>query len=446
VSAHADRPIFARGHSLAPGRHTGAPEHTTEYVRLFPDLTPHVVDEAWLRALGARGGACDGADLADDDSGVAAGWPFFGQFIAHDITADRSPLTHRADATVRNFRLPRLNLECLYGAGPVGGPYLFDHDDPAKLLLGPGGVDLPRNSQGVALAGDPRNDVHIFVNQLQVAFIKAHNVLVDRLRTDGADPPGVFDDARRLLMWHYQWIVLHEFLPTVVGPDLMDRLLTHGLTLKALVREPRIPLEFAEAAYRYGHAQIRQRYRVNATSGDVPLFPDLIGFRPVGPERALDWSHAFDLPGRPPAQRARRMDGRLPASLITLPEAITGETADPSHRSLATRDLLRGIATALPSGEAIARALGEEPLDRGEVGLDGWTGETPLWYYVLREAAARGGGDRLGPVGGRIVAETLVAIVEADPESYRAVQPDWRPTLGATPGVFGMSDLLTAAG
>ena len=439
-------PIFARGHALAHGRHTGAPEHTTEYVRLFPDLPVLEVDQVRLRALGAAGGGCDGTTAVDEDASVAAGWPFFGQFIAHDITADRSPLTHRADEQVRNYRLPRLNLECVYAAGPVGSPYIFDRDDPAKLLLGADGVDLPKNAQGVALVGDPRNDVHLFVNQLQVALIKAHNALVDRAREQRIAGAAVFDEARRLLMWHYQWIVLHDFLPTLVGQDLMDRLLTKGLTLKALVRAPRIPFEFADAAYRYGHAQIRQRYRVNATSGEVPLFPDLIGFRPVGRDRAIDWALAFDLPGRPPAQRARRIDGRLPASLIALSETITGEVEDPSHRSLAARDLLRGVATGLPSGEAVARALGVKPLDRHEVGLDGWQGETPLWYYVLREAAAREGGDRLGPVGGRIVAETLVAIVDGDPESYRVVRPDWRPTLGSSPGICGLPDLLLAAG
>jgi hypothetical protein len=433
----------ARGHALAPGGHQG-PEHTTEYSRLFPGLTPLAIDPARLRALGASGGGCDGTSAADEDGSAAAGWPFFGQYVAHDITADRSPLTHRADAEIRNYRLPRLNLECLYGAGPVGSPYLFDRDDPARLLLGNGGVDLPRNVQGVALAGDPRNDVHLFVNQLQVALIRAHNAFVDRVRADGTPPTAVFDEARRLLMWHYQWIVLHDFLPSVVGQELMDRLLAGGVTLQGLAESPRIPFEFADAAYRYGHAQIRQRYRVNATSGEVPLFPSLMGFRPVPPECAIDWALVFDLPGHPPAQRARRIDGRLPASLIALPEEVTGEVEHPADRSLAARDLERGVATALPSGEAIARALGVEPLDADEVGLDGWEGETPLWFYVLREAAVRGNGDRLGPVGGRIVAETLVAIVDADPESYRAVNPAWRPTF--TREGFGLADLLLAQG
>ena len=115
------------------------------------------------------------------DAREAAGWPIFGQFIAHDITADRSPVTHHAEPErIRNYRTPRANLESIYAGGPMGSPYLFDRADGAKLLLGDNGSDVPRNSQGVALIGDPRNDVHVFMSQMQLAFIRAHNLLVDR--------------------------------------------------------------------------------------------------------------------------------------------------------------------------------------------------------------------------------------------------------------------------
>ena len=182
--------------------------------------------------------------------------------------------------------------------------------------------------------------------------------------------------------------------------------------------EPFIPFEFADAAYRYGHSQIRHRYRINDRQPDLPLFPDLIGFAPVGPEMAVDWSLLFDVPGRPAAQRAKRIDGRLPASLISLPQAISGDVDDDAYRSLAARDLQRGQATGLPSGEAVARELGVEPLSPAECGLGehGWDGETPLWFYILREASVRHDGDRLGDVGGRIVGEVLVGIIDADPE------------------------------
>ncbi len=418
------------------------------YTRLFEDLPSLSGDERLLHALGAAGGVCDASDDCPDGR-MAAGWPFLGQFLAHDITADRSPLVSRADpAGVRNYRTPAANLECLYGGGPVGSPYLYDRDDPAVLLTGSHAGDVPRNGQGVALIGDPRNDVHLFVNQLQVALIHAHNLLVERLREDGEPEASVFDEARRALTWHYQWVLLNDFLPTLVGEQLSAQLLQGGPTLYRPGEAPQIPLEFADAAYRYGHSQIRGQYVVNESSEPLPLFPELMGFEPVPPERVVSWSMLFDVPGERPAQRAKQIDGRLPASLINLPVAITGTVEEDAYHSLAARDLQRGQATGLPSGEAVARALGFEPLTAEQVGLTrhGWDAETPLWYYVLREADVQKGGDRLGQVGGRIVGEVVVGIIDADPESYRAVDRTWRPTLPAATGDgYGIADLIRAS-
>jgi hypothetical protein len=175
------------------------------------------------------------------------------------------------------------------------------------------------------------------------------------------------------------------------------------------------------------------------------MFPDLMGFGSVPPERAVDWALLFDLPGNPPAQRAKRIDGRLPASLINLPAQITGDVDDEAYHSLAVRDLQRGQAIGLPSGEAVARKIGADLVDPADIGLSshGWLDETPLWFYILREADVVGDGDRLGPVGGRIVGEVLVGILDADPESFRTVDSAWRPTLpAAEAGRYGLSDLL----
>jgi hypothetical protein len=459
------RPIPARDHCLAPNR-VDAPIQGGRYVRLFADLPPLESDESLLHALGRAGGICDGADGAADDARVAAGWPFFGQYVAHDITADRSPLTHHADPErVLNFRTPRANLEAVYGGGPTGSPYLYDRDDPAKLLVD--GGDVPRNAQGIALLGDPRNDVHLFMSQMQVAFLGLHNRLVDRLRADGV--ADVFEEARRAAVWHYQWVLLHEFLPSLIGAELTTELLEEGPSHFLTRDRGVIPLEFADAAYRYGHSQIRHAYQVNESFGPVALFPDLMGFGPVPADKAVDWRLLFDVDpettwgpasgghsataspsvpasGTPrPAQRAKRLDGRLPRSLIALPHQLSGEEDGSDYASLAVRDLQRGQAMGLASGEAIARHMGIEPLSEDEVGLreHGWTGETPLWLYILREADVRGDGDRLGPLGGRIVGEVLVGIVDADVESFRTVDPSWRPTLPARrAGRFELADVL----
>ncbi len=138
-------------------------------------------------------------------------------------------------------------------------------------------------------------------------------------------------------------------------------------------------------------------------------------------------------PALEPAQRSKKIDGKLPRSLISLPRQISGEDEGSAYASLANRDLQRGQAVGLPSGEAVARELGVEPLSPDQVGLaGGWEQETPLWLYVLKEAEVLQDGDRLGPVGGRIVGEVLVGIIDADPESFRSVEPSWRPTLPRT--------------
>ena len=137
----------------------------------------------------------------------------------------------------------------------------------------------------------------------------------------------------------------------------------------------------------------------------------------------------FDAPGQPPAARAKKIDGRLVNALIALPVALTGDSEIEEFHSLAVRDLERGQGVGLPSGETIARHLGEEPLDADEVGAAkaGWHGETPLWYYVLREADVRCGGNRLGPVGARIVGEVLVGLLDLDQTSVRYAPKDWQP-------------------
>jgi hypothetical protein len=188
-------------------------------------------------------------------------------------------------------------------------------------------------------------------------------------------------------------------------------------------------------------------FLVNSESGVRRLFPDLLGFRPVSAELVIEWPLLFDVEGHPPAQRAKRIDGSLARSLIELPAAVTGEVDVDAYRSLAGRDLERGHAYGLPSGEAVARAMGEAPLNADENPLAdaGWSAETPLWLYFMLESAARGDGERLGPVGGRIVAEVLVGLIDADPASYRTVEPGWTPTLPSRNDRFGLADLLVPA-
>ena len=430
-----------------------------KYGRMFSGLPCYQADETALLALGRAHATIDSllepdtTGVATDNPHIPAGFPIFGQFIAHDITADRSLLQHHASlGELRNFRSPRLDLESVYAADPTGSPYLYDDNDADKFLIGINDAghpdDLPRNQQGIALIGDPRNDVHLIISQMHLAFLKFHNRIVDELRAQGVERSTIFATARQLVRWHYQWIVIHEFLPLNTGVALVEDILHHGRRFYQYVERPYIPVEFADAAYRFGHSQILARYRLNDRA-DGRIFPDLAGRRPVPNARAIDWRNAFDLDPDHPPQASKKIDGRMVHPLIDLPDAIVGAVANADERSLACRDLQRGRALDLPSGETVSRAMGVEPLTAEECNLadPALLGETPLWLYILKEAEVREGGAQLGAVGGRIVAEVLIGLIEGDADTYLNAAIDWRPTLpSAEPGTFGMADLLRFAG
>src|SRR3989440_11510246 len=380
LAASAARPRTARparARCWAPGRTIDAP--VTEggrYGRMFADLPAATFDGDRLLAVGRAGDIGGGVQCHCDSEG-GAGPPLCGMYVAQDITADRSPLRAHADINVlRNVRSPRANLEGLYGGGPVGSPYLFDQADSPKLLTGVNG-DLPRNQQGIALIGDPRNDVHAFMTGLQLAFIRAHNQLVDRLRADGVPDSDLFEDARLALVWHYQWVILHDFLPTLVGNELTATVLQEGPRFYRLEGEPYIPVEFADAAYRYGHSQIKADYQLQHGGPRRPVFPDLAGFRPLAPDHAVEWQLLFDVPGQPPAPPAKPLDGQLPASPIRPPASITSAVGAHPPRALAARAFQRGQGTGLPSGEAVAPAVGAKPLTRAGLALGDWRGAKP---------------------------------------------------------------------
>lgn len=431
----------------------------SKYGRMFPGLPAPETNEDVLSVLGRAGSVMDaGTDPgqdgpASDNPRIPAGFPFFGQFIAHDITADRSLLLHHARLNeLRNFRTPRLDLEALYAAGPTGNPYLYDLEDSDKFLLGINDqgepMDVPRNQQGRALVGDARNDVHLFISQLHLAFLKFHNALVDLLREQGVTPDKVFSEAQRLVRWHYQWIVTHEFLPLSVGEELVEDVLVNGPKFYSTEEHPYIPIEFADAAYRFGHSQIRSNYTINARGAQGRVFPDCKGTCPVTHDRMVDWRYFFAVDPQRPPQGSKRIDTKLAHALMDLPESVTGVTAIPEEHALAYRDLVRGEALELPSGESLARLMGVRALSPEETGLAkfGWRSETPLWFYILREAEVCHNGERLGEVGGRIVAEVLIGLLDGDGSSYRNAEEEWQPALPGLPaGQFTLADLLRFA-
>jgi len=442
--------------------------------RMFPDLPPFLPDPAVLRALALSmfpGPPLPGAVAAPpapapvlepgDNPDLAAGYTYLGQFVDHDVTFDPlSSLQRRNDPYgLRSFRTPRFDLDSLYGAGPTPSAYLYDQTDPVKLLIGRNSGadqepdDLPRNHQGRAVVPDPRNDIHVILTHLHLAFVRFHNAVVDHLRAQAVPADDVFAEAQRLTRWHYQWVVVEDYLRRLVGPEILDDILcphregrSVNLRFYRWEGEPFIPVEFSAAAFRFGHSQVRSRYRLNRAGQLmhilVPsLTPDprehLGGFRPLPRGFGIEWDLYVPMDGSTP-QLSRRIDTKLTGAFVQLPVVV-----DPKRRSLALLNLLRGRALGLPSGQAVAEAMGTSRSD-SDLGL---TGETPLWYWLLREAEVDHQGRRLGTTGGRIVAEVLLGMLAGDPASFLNTSPAWVPTLpAAEPGRFTMADLLRFAG
>jgi hypothetical protein len=459
-SAH-NRSAEMRHHGGAELRGMNAPRsHFHEdgvFGRMFP-LPPFQADPVKLRQLGDPGGVMDPGTAdpnanPDNPSGLPAGFTFLGQFIDHDITFDPTSILERQvdPEAIANFRTPALELDSVYGSGPGASPHLYQRADGAKLLTSADGVDLPRNHEQTALLGDPRNDENLIISQLHLAFLKFHNAVVDLVRASPVPGRSTFEVAQERVRWHYQWIVLHEFLPHICGDAVVKDVLKNGRKFYKWRNDPFIPVEFAVAAYRFGHSQVRPGYRINAAKA-FPIFVaspatprnDLSGGRTVPADEAVDFRNFFDFGAAP--TKGKAIDTLLSPPLLDLP-MFPGTPENP--RSLATRNLLRHLTFGLPSGQAVARRMNETVLTQAElskVASLGFDRETPLWYYILAEGEVKAGGKTLGPVGGRIVAEVLIGLLEGDRMSFLRQNPGWEPDLGTKKGKFTIVDLLKVAG
>ena len=486
------------------------------FSRMFPGLPPFApqTDESREQAkkLGVKEGVLDAKDNLNDpilsitdpnlslnnpnNPNMSAGVTFFGQFLDHDLTlALKAPiLENTKPRQTTNFRTAEFDLDSVYGNGPTGSPELYDtssrdikfrvEEIPGSELVSRKGVkrfDLPRDANLNAIIADSRNDENILLSQFHLAMLKFHNAVVDRLRADQANAnrsaQDLFKEAQQQVRWHYQWIVLNEFLPLTIGQDRVDEILRHGprfyrvhdRTQDSLFRSPRreplIPVEFAVAAYRFGHSQVRPSYRLNfgaapgseffafifddSADPNDPNPNDMRGGKRA-PRRYVDWQtfFKFDENFRP----NKRIDTKLSTPLMHLLGSrgpAPGMPAD-GIQSLASRNLMRHVNFGVPSGQAIARVMGVQvltPEQLAELTPFGMEKSTPLWYYILKEAEVLEQGLRMGPVGSRIVGEVFIGLLKADKDSYLTVNKNWKPTLpSAKSGDFEITDLLNFAG
>jgi hypothetical protein len=480
------------------------------YTKLFPDGP--AFDEADLQLLARAMTAPpeepgqEAGDDPEENPGIPAAYTYLGQFVDHDLSFDatsrlRGPPTELQ--TLVDLRTPRFDLDNLYGRGPVDQPYLYEKDG-VRMLLGepmpdnpfdPGAVQLPRGPSGRALIGDPRNDENRIVAQLHAIFLRFHNEVVDRL---GGRKNVSFQEVRQFVRWHYQWILVKDFLPKILQRQIYESVFSDPYhphtTIPGLQGNEfaLMPVEFSVAAYRFGHSMIRPRYRLNP-SIVRPIFSiahgdtaDLGGFRPIPANWAIDWQFFIDLGhdagpatgGSPsgPATGNPQLSYKIDTSLVNplghLPRRIA---RNPS--SLAQRTLERGRTFQLASGQQVARALhvqsiADKDLMIGPATADsqrrpiteiahGFAGHAPLWAYILSEAQVTSWNAsseldknkipiRLGPVGGRLVAEVFAALLRGDPASYINANVNAKykfepfPEFSHGP-TFGLAELINVA-
>ncbi len=397
-----------------------------------------------------------------NQDGVAdAGMTFFGQFVDHDITLDAtSALGTRIDpATIANIRTPSLDLDCVYGDGPEASPHLYGAGAQDHMLMfgrHENPLDLARTCAGKALIGDPRNDENVLVAQVQGLFIELHNILMSKLVDGGSDAddvkacahhgmsaqvwedhvsPGLtsFQEVRRFIRLHYQWIVWHELLGAFVDAACLERAMQ---TCVFAWDAPVMPVEFSGACYRFGHATTQFEYLFKTGEAPVGLF-DTRGFGPRPTSANIDMDLFFSMAGDTPCQKARPVGPKLGEPLFMLPFvsapialAEVGETLSTTQsQNLALRNMIRDRYTyQLASGQQFAAHLGTDlPPVPPELGAKGFT-KTPLWFYALQEAETFGSGKLTG-VGGLVVASVFANLLKRDTTTYVHV-PDFQPWSG----------------
>lgn len=390
-----------------------------------------------------------------------AGMTFFGQFVDHDVTLDAtSALGTRMDpSTIPNVRTPSLDLDCVYGAGPEASPHLYGAEEAEQFLVHGRKAnprDLARTCAGKALIGDPRNDENILVAHVQSIFIELHNLLMSKRVEDAGTGDDIkacahdgvaehvwkdhvspkltnFEEVRRFIRLHYQWIVWCEFLPAFVTQDCLD----WALEASAFgTGGPIMPVEFTGAGFRFGHGTTQFEYAL--TDGAAPTTVlDLLGFGARDADQNIDYASFFSMNGAVASQKARPVGPKLGDGLLHLPFIHTavelaeiGETLDISQsQNLALRNMVRDRYTyQLASGQQMAARLGVPAVDTPQILKDHGISKTPLWFYCLQEAGEKGNGKLTG-AGGRLVASVFANLLRRDPTTFLHI-PHFKPWHG----------------
>lgn len=452
------------------------------YSRLFPDDFVHYPKEVmaeladWMEDTPQhRAGR-----LRATPGSIPSGYVYFAEFVNHDLSYDRTKLSQAGDIppeATPNERTPCLDLEILYREGLTDDGHLKLGGTVAASGQSVSDNDLDRDSLGRPNIYDQRNDSTLLLAQLHVLLIKFHNRLLDDVRrgkVKSASARNGFEETKRLVTWHYQWIVRNDLLRKIIVPDVLQDITNNGPKFfRPAVGEASIPVEFSLAAFQYGHSAVNFIYNINSNFIKCPqeatmYLTGLGGFQwPPGsgapstrlPEKfVVDPARMFGWAPRAKVNFSATIDTLITEGLYKVPGQLsllfnnesltaTGLTMAPRGGGIPTfklpeATLVRGAAVGLPSGQRACQLAGVKALPLEQLAYDGpletflrandLLEQTPLFYYLMREAEVKGTpaanrppGTRLGPLGSRIVAEVLFGVLSADPDSY--VHANWQP-------------------
>jgi hypothetical protein len=434
-------------------------------------------------------------------SDIPSGYAYFGQFVAHDITLfnlhmrsdskfascdfeqalDPAALTLMAARFV-NKRGAQLQLDSVYNDAvleddgihmKLGTVTPAEHNLDKRIRTLDPFRDVPRSAgDRSALIGDPRNDNNAIVSQLHVAFLRAHNTIVDILLEKNVDRAGVFGEAQKILRQHYHHVLIHDYLKLVAEEEIVNEILERADPLcNPDADDFCLPHEFTVAAFRFGHSLISSTYYYNSNlpgvsfSNLIPLlFMDFYdpNKATLPNTRIIEWERFVTRRNTGTIDNPNFTRLIIPA-LVKPTFNVLDANGEPIKclTKLAVLDLLRGYMVRLPTGQAVAEelnALGRKirVLTAKEIEDNAakrsatqkaimtdprfdFCNRTPLWFYILTEAELIHGGQKLGPVGSTIVAEVLIALVRRSPDPIL-------PKAGVNPNETNFAPLPTESG
>jgi hypothetical protein len=431
---------------------------------MFPGLAPLELEDARLVELAEIMVTPNRVPVPSE---LPAGYTYFGQLIAHDLSRMRGR---------QNASFPRLWLDTLYGYPIENWQHVYTQNQAGDRIFlvahgaSPIGMqsrelDLPRRENGYPIIPDERDDFHFIISQLHLAFMLLHNRLSKELRYDFPEKSSdwIFNESRRKLCQSYQWLIVNDFLPRICDGSIIRRLCATPRQMILAVAElfprnnRRLSYEFALAGYRFGHSLVRAGYKLNDSLWSGPIFrplgttqwnADWRGHRKLPIQWSIQWNLFFDF-ANSNSLRACRISTSIASGLGNLPKfAVADDRARENVVNLAERTFRAGKEAGLPSGQSVARYMQEKicpKMDIPQIDVVDPEEHDPLWYYVLKEASRVGNGLRLGPVGSWIVVANIASVLVANDLSY-LYEPHWLPRFPTEGAAFELRDLIRHSG